>query len=190
MQQRRRKYRSGTKWCIWRWTDVTTEYITRLHLIKTPWFAVCLHWLNKPDPEPYLHDHPVSFLSIILRGWYCEERWNPELGLHATNNKWYNLVKASPDDRHSITWVGRNTLTLCFMGPKTREWGYHVPDSEGLEWAPYKAPGTNWVYWKDYEAKRNRENGQGLAGVRRGDEEEGGGSVRTEAQELGQQQGS
>src|SRR5262245_57492885 len=69
VKRARRLYRSGTKWCVWRWTDVDSEYITRLHLIKTPWFAICLHWINKPDAEPYLHDHPVSFLSVILRGW-------------------------------------------------------------------------------------------------------------------------
>ena len=132
---RHRKYKSGTKWCFWRWTDVDSEYITRLHVIKTPWFAVCLHWLNKPDPEPYLHDHPVTFLSIILRGGYGEKRGN--------KGTWrpvavFNWVRAT--DKHSIVDVLPGTLTICFMGPKTREWGFHTPDG--------------WVYWKDYYAKQ------------------------------------
>lgn len=126
-----RTYKSGTTWCLWRWTDVDSGYIRRLHLIKTPWFAVCLHWLLTPDPEPYLHDHPVTFLSIILRGWYLERRdsWTT-LQL----NCWYNFIRAT--DRHSICKVAPHTLTLCFMGPKTREWGFHTPDG--------------WVYWKEY----------------------------------------
>lgn len=133
-----RKYKSGTRWCVWRWTEVDSEYIRRLHLIKTPWFAICLHWILKPDPEPHLHDHPVTFLSLVLRGWYREERWTAKRGLHTTRNKWWNFIRADYYDRHSIIDVGPKTLTICFMGPKTREWGFHAPDK--------------WVYWKDYYA--------------------------------------
>ena len=139
-----RKYKSGSKWAFWRWTDVDSEYITRLHVVKTPWFAICLHWINKPDPEPYLHDHPVSFLSIILRGGYSEYRtstlgrvWYSKKYL---THKRYNWIKASPKDRHTICKVTPKTLTLCFMGPKTREWGFHTEDG--------------WVYWKEYYTKQ------------------------------------
>lgn len=126
-----REYRSGTKWCIWRWTFTDSGYLTRLHLVKTPWFAVCLHWLHKPDPEPYLHDHPVSFFSIILRGWYYEIR------NHRTKrHRWFNFIRASKDDIHRIALVAPNTLTLCFMGPKVREWGFHCAGS--------------WIHWKAY----------------------------------------
>jgi hypothetical protein len=100
------EYKSGTGWCIWRWTFVDTGYITRLHLIKTPWFAVCLHWLNHPDPEPYLHDHPVTFLSVILRGWYEECRHLPELYVQNLApwwviRRWFNFIRAT--DCHTIT---------------------------------------------------------------------------------------
>lgn len=130
----RRLYKSGTSWCFWRWSDVESRYITRLHLIKTPWFAICLHWLHKPDPEPYDHDHPVSFLSIILRGGYSEFR-NGRLRWH----RWFNYVRASVDDCHTIVYVKPHTLTLCLMGPKVREWGFY-------------RPGLGWIYWKDYYA--------------------------------------
>lgn len=126
-----RKYKSGMEWCFWRWTDVDSEYITRLHIIKTPWFAVCLHWLNKPDPEPFMHDHPVSFLSIILRGGYIERR-NGRLECRI----WHNFIRATPDDTHTIVLVQPGTLTLCLMGPKVREWGFHTPGG--------------WVWWKTY----------------------------------------
>ena len=125
-----RTYKSGTSWCFWRWTEVQSNYITRLHVIKTPWWAICVHWLNAPDPEPYMHDHPVSFLSIILRGGYVERRND---GPHART--WFNFIRAS--DQHTIQYVSRGgCVTLCFMGPKTREWGFRTP--------------TGWVFWKDY----------------------------------------
>jgi hypothetical protein len=120
---------------LWRWTDVDSEYITRLHVLKTPWFAICLHWFHKPDPEPFDHDHPVTFLSLVLEGAYVERR-NGEL--HAVNS--FNFVRARPDDRHTIVWVAPHTCTLCFMGPKVREWGFHRPNG--------------WIGWKDYYAEQ------------------------------------
>lgn len=126
----KRLYKSGTIWCFWRWSEFKQDqYIDRLHLVKTPWFAICLHWINKPDPEPHLHDHPVSFLSIILRGAYDEIR---EDGTH--HRKYYNYISAT--DKHTIIGVKPKTLTLAFMGPKVREWGFHTE--------------SGWVYWKDY----------------------------------------
>lgn len=138
---RGRKYKSGTGWCFWRWTDVSSEYILRLHILKTPWFAVCLHWIQKPDEEPWLHDHPVSFLSIVLRGKYAEIRQNlGELSPRIRVRTWFNFIRADKYERHRIIFTRTNTLTLCLMGPKTREWGFHT--SRG------------WIGWKDYYAKK------------------------------------
>lgn len=135
---RERKYKSGTGWCAWRWTDVESEYILRLHVFKTPWFAVCLHWIRKPDRDPWLHDHPVSFLSLILRGGYAELRAKDGDVEHRVH-KWYNVVRASRTDRHRIVFCRKNTLTLCLMGPKTQEWGFYTPEG--------------WIYWKTYYAR-------------------------------------
>lgn len=140
-----RLYKSGTRWCIFRWTITDSEYITRLHVLKTPWFAVCLHWINNPDPEPYLHDHPVSFLSIILRGCYIE-RVNSTPRYRA--RKWFNWIRASRSAKHTIIAVPNSgALTLCFMGPKTQEWGFHDVALVDGELVP--TPGA-WTYWKDY----------------------------------------
>lgn len=140
-----REYKSGTRSCFWRWTRVDSEYITRLHIVKTPWFAVCLHWINKPDAEPWLHDHPVSFLSIVLRGGYAELRASGDGDIGHKVHRWFNFVRAHRADRHRIIFARKNTLTLCFMGPKEREWGFHMPEG--------------WVMWKDYYARlRSGEN--------------------------------
>ena len=162
-----RKYVSGTAWCFWRWTQVDSEYIRRLHVLKTPWFAICLHWILKPDPEPFLHDHPVTFLSIILRGGYGEKRWSPKRGYYTTMHRWFNWIRASQQDRHTINHVKPHTVTLCFMGPKVREWGFTIPrrinnndvfsihngvlytcDHHGA-----LHPG-GWSMWKDYYARQ------------------------------------
>lgn len=136
-----RNYKSGSAWSFWRWTKVESEYILRLHVIKTPWCAICLHWIRKPDAEPWLHDHPVSFLSLVLRGKYAEIRQNMgELSPRIKVHTWFNFIRADKYERHRIIFTRANTLTLCFMGPKTREWGFHT--SRG------------WIGWKDYYAKK------------------------------------
>lgn len=141
-----REYKSGTRWCLWRWSFVDNKFITRLHIVKTPWFAVALHFIHKPDPEPWLHDHPVSFLSIILRGSYTEERLKQaDYGISwPVKRKWFNYIKASPRDRHTITKCDPRTVTLCFMGPKTREWGYHID--------------KGWIHWKEYTHGKYRQS--------------------------------
>lgn len=147
-----RKYKSGTRWCFWRWTDVDSEYIVRLHVLKTPWFALCLHWILKPDPEPYLHDHPVTFLSIILRGGYNELRSYDGGDTHPVQtHTWYNWVRANRKDCHSIIKVKPHTLTLCFMGPKVQEWGFHRRAS-----LLHDRPKDDVVLWKAYYAAKRK----------------------------------
>lgn len=133
-----RKYVSGTGWCAWRWTEVDSEYITRLHVLKTPLGAICVHWIKKPDPEPYQHDHPVTFFSLILRGYYVEWRSINRSKPTLIRRNWFNWITASQLDCHSIVEVAPNTVTLCFMGPKTRDWGFHCPEG--------------WSFWKHYYA--------------------------------------
>jgi hypothetical protein len=131
-----RKYKSGSAWALWRWTETSSQYIRRLHVLKTPWFAICLHWILKPDPEPHLHDHPVSFLSIVLRGGYAELRQKRDAEPYHKVNRRFNFVRATSGDRHRIIFCRKNTLTLCLMGPVIRKWGFHTEDG--------------WIYYKDY----------------------------------------
>ena len=125
----KRKYRSGSAWAFWRWTELDSGQLERLHIIKMPWFAICLHWLNTPDPEPWEHDHPVAFLSLIVRGSYTETRDGKTY-----RRRWFNFLRST--DRHRIIEAG--AVTLCLMGPKVRDWGYHTPEG--------------WRHWKAYYA--------------------------------------
>jgi hypothetical protein len=144
-----RKYSSGTRWCVWRWTDVVIGqllYLRRLHLLQAPWGAVMLHWIYRPDPQPDLHDHPVDFVSIVLRGGYDEWRPRPAedfscvgfmgpLGLYRKRR--FSYVRAT--GRHRISHVRPGTLTLCFAGPVRRQWGFWTVNG--------------WVPWREYERR-------------------------------------
>jgi hypothetical protein len=130
----KRKYKSGSRFAFWRWSDV--GHIVRLHLIQTPWFSIHLHWLLDVDPSPYLHDHPTNFRSIILYGVYGENRTQTGVN-NFILRRWTNSFTASADDRHRICYVRPGTLTLSFHGPRRREWGYHTSDG--------------WVSWREYK---------------------------------------
>lgn len=141
---RNREYRTGMKWCIWRWKDIDSDYLTRLHVIQTPWGSICLHWIQRADAERHLHDHPVYFVALILYGWYTEERKTTYITQHSVwfregifTRRWFNFIAASAADTHRIIACHPHTLTLCFMGPNRREWGFHTPEG--------------WVSWKDYD---------------------------------------
>lgn len=145
----RRKYESGMANCAWRWSDVVLDgalYLRRLHLVKVQLgrfgFALMLHWIFRPDPQPDLHDHPVSFLALVLRGGYLEKRARglrtPGEGVYHVV-RWFNILRTT--DRHRILALARGgpTVTLCFAGPKKREWGFHTP-SGWVDWRTYSAP--------------------------------------------------
>lgn len=135
----RREYKTGSKWAFWRWKTIhfgSTPYLDRLHLVHTPLGGVMLHWFYGPDPQNHRHDHPVDFLSIVLRGNYIEERPVPGgFGLVLDGYiRWFNLMRST--GIHRIVWVKPGTITLVFYGPNRRKWGFHTRDG--------------WVHWQDY----------------------------------------
>jgi hypothetical protein len=138
-----RKYASGNRWCAWRWTDVDPEnegkiYLTRLHLFQTPWLSCMVHWIRLADPQPDLHDHPVTFVSLLVAGWYEEEVPASDGGFLLRRVRWWNVKRAT--DRHRIVKLGRTVVTLVLAGPVVRDWGFHT--AEG------------WMPWREYVARR------------------------------------
>src|SRR5579862_4025944 len=48
------------------------EVFYRYTVIKTRWFNVYLHKLDAPSWHPVCHDHPWSFITVLLKGGYLE----------------------------------------------------------------------------------------------------------------------
>ena len=128
------------RWLLWRWKVVSKNtYITRLDVVRTPWFGVKVHWMRGPDPERDPHDHPRGFLSIVLRGGYTEmrhRRWTGDtqwfsLCIH----RWFNWMP-DPMRPHRITVIQPNTVTLVLEWGRRREWGFHTRNG--------------WVHWQEY----------------------------------------
>lgn len=140
-----RKYKSGTGFCIWRWTDIYDDsehddlYLRRLHIIQVPHVgAIMLHWIVRPDHSRDLHDHPVSFLSFVLRGGYLERVPSSIRGTEFIRIvRWWNFKRATDAHRITDVWGRGGALTLVFAGPKRRQWGFHTANG--------------WVPWTEYE---------------------------------------
>lgn len=141
-----RKYKSGSGFALWRWKDIETNgslYLRRLHIIQVPKVGtIMLHWIVRPDRARDLHDHPVSFLSLVLRGAYyehiLEERGAYQFETIRYIRRW-NFKRATDAHRISDVFGPKGVLTLVFTGPKVREWGFHTD--------------AGWIAWRNYNGE-------------------------------------
>ena len=78
-----------------------------------------------------MHDHPVSFISWMIRGGYTED--TPE-GTR-TWPRW-SIRRMCATDVHRIVWTYPQTVTLVLAGPVVRSWGFHTR--------------KGWVPWREY----------------------------------------
>lgn len=146
------------RWGFWRWKtigDGKTTYVRRLYILVTPFFSIMFHRIFRPDNQRELHDHPWTFLSLILLGHYRENTMEGERLCRWINFKW-------AEGRHSIRHVSRSPVwTLVFTGPRRRWWGFWVPRStmcrceyESHEFgcpAKYDPDGLQFVLAKEYD---------------------------------------
>lgn len=102
--------------------------LVRWRIVQTPYGALYLHKFLRGDSDPYVHDHPWSFFSIILRGGYTEARRNNKTYLLWQHHiKRFNIMHRY--DAHYIMTLDRTpTWSLLLVGPRKRTWGFYVED--------------------------------------------------------------
>lgn len=85
---------------------------------------VFLHLFHCGDRDPYFHDHPWPFWSLILWGGYWEHT--------ESGRRWYgpgSLLKRPADWRHRVELDGgKKCLTVVWCGEKVRSWGFWCPE--------------------------------------------------------------
>lgn len=116
-------------------------YLVRLRLIQTPWFGVYIHDIHEPDSACDPHDHPWTFISIVLRGGYLERLWGDPGGeswnaRDQSHSRW-SWHKMPTSAAHQILAVLPRTETLILAGARKRVWGFHTREG--------------WVQWDEYE---------------------------------------
>lgn len=112
-------------------------YLIRYSLFSCPWFAVKLHKILLSDDDCY-HDHPWSFISIILKGGYIEHTpngsryykpgsilWRPAPSIHKLElNSSLRLDRKNGYTIKTKTTIPATTLVITFK--KVRVWGFYT----------------------------------------------------------------
>lgn len=98
------------------WTEIGEEF-TRFTVLWTRWGAVYLHRLRAPQEHPQCHDHPWSFVAILLRGGYWEY-----------SGEWIwrcpgSVLWRAAEHRHNVVTEGVS-WSIIITGPRRRKWGF------------------------------------------------------------------
>lgn len=96
-------------------------YLSDRFLFRCRWFSIRLRRIHGPDPMIYQHDHPGSFLSIRLWGWYREYRDFDQVKTYGVG--WIVFRPKTFVHRVSETSAG-GAWRLVFTGPEDGDWSY------------------------------------------------------------------
>lgn len=104
---------------------------------------IFIHRMTAPDPGIDLHDHPWSFLTVVLWGGYVEQRANireaQDLAVIADayptctrgvieERRPFRPRVMRLDECHTISHLLRRSCwTLVIGGPRRRRWGFYLP---------------------------------------------------------------
>lgn len=125
-----------------RWSIINEgTWAGRLLEKLTGFASVRLHWIRRADHDRDLHNHPFSYRSLILKGWYTEEYDEPTgvgddarfIGLRTVKaGEW---AEGHADKFHRIAAMPKKGVwTLFFMSKNTGVWGFN----RGMEFIPSK----------------------------------------------------
>lgn len=96
-------------------------YLKRWFILRTKWVQVYVHNICRSDPDSDMHDHPWSFISVILWGGYLEH--TPEGSFQRSAPQILYRPAGSP---HRLE-LNRGAWTFIVVGRERREWGFVTP---------------------------------------------------------------
>lgn len=105
----------------------------RYFLFRSNWFGVYLHRLCRSDEDRALHDHPWTFISIILTAGYIEH--TPE----GANQHRPGAILYRPVLWQHRLELSRPAWTLVIRFRKFREWGFICPNG--------------WIPWQEFDKR-------------------------------------
>lgn len=142
--------RRSPRWAIWSRLLVPCQngdqYLARLRLIQTPWFGVYLHDIYEPDGDRDPHNHPWSFVSVVLRGRYVERVYptpdatkTPLTSHHyeVHEHRRFSAHRMGRGAAHRITYAAPGLKTLILTGPRGPGWGF-FRHGEFIPWERYE----------------------------------------------------
>lgn len=115
-------------------------YLVRYSIFSCRWFAIKVHHILISDDD-CLHDHPWSFISILLRGSYQEVSSIYGKQHYAHFPKKYSagdVLYRKADWAHKLVLEpGKTVWTLVITFKKEREWGFFTKDG-WVKWFKYR----------------------------------------------------
>lgn len=143
--------RRSPRWALWQRMTIPcmdgTDYLVRLRVIQTPWFGVYLHDIHEDDGDRDPHNHPWSFVSLVLRGEYTERLYADPVGdrqgFVLQRHRRCSVHRMGRDAAHRIVHAAPGLKTLILTGPRRATWGFYVerpPDRKGqfVDWTVYE----------------------------------------------------
>ena len=115
-----------------------SPYLTRRELLRIGQFRVYLHRFHRADADPEFHDHPWSFLSVLLWGGYVEEELTVA-GIVRRHARPFTVRFRGARRAHRIAALPNGeALSVIITGPKVGDWGFWRPVHDGLEYIPWR----------------------------------------------------
>lgn len=135
-------------------------YMGRYSLFETKYLSARVHQIATGDNDQALHDHPWSFLSIVLSGGYVEELplmptpcWNGNVETTRTIKRKEGSISFRPAScRHRITSVEPYTWTLFIYGKFKQDWGFYTKEGK-IFWEYYLAHQGAKIWSKENDAQ-------------------------------------
>lgn len=127
-----------------------SDYLFRRRLIQTPRFGIYVHDIYEADDGPP-HNHPWSFVSIVLRGAYTEELHEHPMngdgccdGLCSYRQLWrrWSIHRMGKTSAHKILRADLGLKTLVIVGRRRKGSGWGFFTDEG------------YVPWEEYHGER------------------------------------
>lgn len=120
------------------------EYMHRWWIIPFSWrlpISIRIHHILREDADPYLHDHPWNWRTIVLRGWYIEE---DVFGMTRVRRRG-DTRGATAETLHRISQVSHGGVwTLFIMRRRRNRWGFMVGSP------------ARKIYYRDYVSPNQR----------------------------------
>lgn len=93
-----------------------------------------VHHILRPDNARDPHNHPRGWRTIVLKGWYLEERDDGE-HLRCAGD----TAALDANEFHRITRVSAGGVyTLFITGPYVHQWGFRLPDGSFVKRREYQ----------------------------------------------------
>lgn len=112
-----------------------SDIFQKYHIRNLPFYAV-IHYFKEAEPlDARAHNHPFSFVTHILKGWYIERIWSKKLTMSG-NIVWrYKDVKRRSGrayrvkDTHIhqiIDMSPEGCYTIMLPEKHSRNWGFYT----------------------------------------------------------------